>query len=113
MKTHKYKNGDKIEKVTFLRYDEIEPQKARFMCFCGTEFTTRVYSIEKRHTRSCGCIRREVTSARGTISLNPKLITAVEADIRRNTMTIKAMSLKHGLNESRINTLRKKYYARV
>jgi hypothetical protein len=40
----------------------------RCLCRCGRRVTTRRESIERGHSRSCGCLQREIVSRRGELS---------------------------------------------
>lgn len=48
--------------VTFVR--SIDSKKAIYVCTCGAEFTAFKSNISSGHTRSCGCLRRQVTRDR-------------------------------------------------
>ena len=43
----------------------------RCACECGTETTLTAASLKAGRTRSCGCLRRDVTSKRGGVSKHP------------------------------------------
>ena len=55
-------------RLTFLK--EVEPavpangkrRRALYRCSCGREKVIQVQHVKSDHTRSCGCLRREVTS---------------------------------------------------
>lgn len=48
----------------FVKVDESGHATYRCSCSCGGEWTGPAGSLQKGYTRSCGCLRREVTGAR-------------------------------------------------
>lgn len=56
------KEGELIFGITYLQEVERGYQNKRygkFVCYCGKEFTTKIYSIVKGITKSCGCRKGE------------------------------------------------------
>lgn len=62
MSRFKYNKGDKlgpneIELLERTHKDERGQWKGIFICpYCGKQFETRIYSVAKGHTLSCGCL---------------------------------------------------------
>ena len=48
----------------FADYDEHGNTMWKCRCDCGTVFVTRALSLRSGQTQSCGCLRRELASAR-------------------------------------------------
>jgi hypothetical protein len=66
MRKLKFKENDKIGRLTIIRYlGKLEDNRFYYLCKCdcGNETKLRTNSIGKL-TNSCGCIRKEVTSKR-------------------------------------------------
>ena len=42
-----------------------ENRKGLFKCYCGNEFEALIQNVKRKHTRSCGCYRIEVTTKHG------------------------------------------------
>lgn len=59
--------GQRFGRLTVLEfadYDQHGTAMWRVRCDCGTEFVTRGTHLRYGMTRSCGCIRREVSASR-------------------------------------------------
>ena len=51
----------------YARLKQVGPREgrfARFLCDCGAEKVISIYSVASGHTKSCGCISKEVASVR-------------------------------------------------
>lgn len=57
-----YIKGQNVNGITFI--EELPERKnnrrARWMCFCGTEFESHIGHIRSGHTNSCGCYHRKL-----------------------------------------------------
>jgi hypothetical protein len=67
----KYKDrvGERFDRLCVVRYhgpDSVGDAVWWCRCDCGNELAVRVKSLKTANTRSCGCLRKEVTAARGT-----------------------------------------------
>ncbi len=49
----------------FSHRDERSSKFWNCLCICGVERTVEEYSLASGHTRSCGCLHREIVSKRG------------------------------------------------
>ncbi len=60
--------GKTFGRLTALSYDHTEGKSAfyRCRCECGREIIVRGLSLRRGDTRSCGCLRREVTAQKNT-----------------------------------------------
>lgn len=58
--------GQHINMLTCLYYLDDEPRKIRCVCDCGNIVDVFDYNILNGHTRSCGCLARQLTSERST-----------------------------------------------
>jgi hypothetical protein len=50
--------------ICLHRIPKTRPVKARFRCFCGTEFEALLTNVQQGKTKSCGCLRRSMAIAR-------------------------------------------------
>lgn len=50
----------KIKQISAFFKDKHRNLMGNYICYCGNEFTARVYDIKSGHTTSCGCYAREV-----------------------------------------------------
>jgi hypothetical protein len=108
-----YTSGDMIGKLMFISADLRTSGKAKFKCYCGEEFVSRLANVEQLITRSCGCLRREMARTRTKVVISEETIIALEADFKKNNMTMRALAAKHGLSASKVNNLKNKYYERL
>lgn len=63
------KPGDGFDRWTVLSRDDNPKDRRKWwlcQCKCGTVKSLRDYTLSGRMTKSCGCLRREVTIARST-----------------------------------------------
>lgn len=59
--------GERYGRCTLLYpvgYEKCHTQRWRVRCDCGREFEAAFNNIRSGRTRSCGCLRREATTAR-------------------------------------------------
>lgn len=50
-----------MSNVTILsRVPGTRPARAKFRCFCGTEFEALLNNVTQGRTKSCGCLRRDM-----------------------------------------------------
>jgi hypothetical protein len=59
--------GQKIHRLTFLEFvgrNEQRNSRWKVRCDCGTEFVLTAANVLHGSTRSCGCIRVEMLTAR-------------------------------------------------
>lgn len=61
MSTRKYNPGHRFDRLTLIQRETF---LAICRCDCGNELRTTISNLRSGHTRSCGCLRREVTIAR-------------------------------------------------
>lgn len=52
--------------LTFLRRLKGNTRRALYQCECGKQVTLWMSNVTTGHTRSCGCVRRKVSSERST-----------------------------------------------
>ena len=59
--------GQRFGRLTALEYVTSKPRfKWRCRCDCGVETTVTTSNLREGHTKSCGCLQRELASARRT-----------------------------------------------
>lgn len=56
--------GDKFNRLTFL--EKLDSRKSLFKCDCGNIKEISSYSVKSGVSKSCGCLRKEVSSLRKT-----------------------------------------------
>ena len=100
-----FKVGEKYNRITLL--EEVEPhitpcgtkqRRVKCLCECGREFVARLYYILNEHTKSCGCLSKEmsadkirkaqkirVSQASHTQELYPELYRVLNSAIQRCT----------------------------
>lgn len=57
-----------MNRLTFIRSVPVGKKQSRkglFICSCGKEIEARMFDVSLDHTRSCGCFKKELLSARG------------------------------------------------
>lgn len=47
------------------RYGKVVHRRFRCLCDCGEETTTTLHALRSGHTRSCGCLQREIVRMKG------------------------------------------------
>jgi hypothetical protein len=58
--------GEKFGRLTVRRVIEGNPRKLECICECGNNFTADFNRVRCKKTKSCGCLRRELTIAKNT-----------------------------------------------
>jgi hypothetical protein len=59
------KKGDKYGKLTAIKFDHKDKQRKKywlFKCDCGNEKVIRVSNIKNENTKSCGCLKKRVST---------------------------------------------------
>ena len=59
----KLETGDIIGSLEILGYSHSDSGNNRWLdvrCFCGKEFKASAWRLKKRHTKSCGCLKRKI-----------------------------------------------------
>lgn len=62
------KAGERHGRLTAIQFLRISRSRSRvwlWLCDCGNEVEILAGSVRKGHTKSCGCLRREVSSTKG------------------------------------------------
>lgn len=57
-----YNKGDKLGSCIYVEDVESDAhvgRKAKFICYCGNEFVSRISPIKRGKTKSCGCLTEE------------------------------------------------------
>lgn len=66
-----YSYGEKIGECSYIKDDcsrENSPLRfAFFKCKCGNEFSAVISKLKNGHTKSCGCLQKEVLAARNNV----------------------------------------------
>ena len=57
--------GRRFGRLEVIERDALNPSYVICRCECGTICKVKAYSLTSNQTRSCGCIRRETSSATG------------------------------------------------
>lgn len=80
-------SGQKFGRLTaieFIRLNEHRDAEWLFQCDCGNECIVVAYRVNKGHTQSCGCLKREKASlAKTTHGFSKTRIYSIWLDMRR------------------------------
>jgi hypothetical protein len=62
---HKDYTGEKFSLLTAVSFSHCDGRRSfwNFHCDCGNDFETRIDSVKRGYTQSCGCLRIERVSA--------------------------------------------------